>query len=328
MKANFDKGTKICSKCKRELSIEMFQKNRTASDGLTCRCKECLSSKSMTEEERERRKQIYKKYHASEKGAESRKRINEKRRNDPEYKEKNRQKSHEYYHKNLAHPKELKQIEIDENGNKFFVCIKCARRLPLDMFPKDTSNRLGFHYSCKDCYNEYRREKSHTEEYRAKNKEKSARFRATKEGREYMRAYGQKRLDENEQARMNLRLHNSLRKMIHRPTYNGCMVELVGCSRKKFIDFMESQFEEGMSWDNYGKIWHVDHIVPCSYFDLTDKDDQRVCFNWRNSQPLFSKENFSKGNTLTEGSQELVDFICKELNIKKKIELKLRTREN
>lgn len=26
------------------------------------------------------------------------------------------------------------------------------------MFPKDTSNRLGFHYSCKDCYNEYRRE--------------------------------------------------------------------------------------------------------------------------------------------------------------------------
>lgn len=48
MKANFDKGTKICSKCKRELPIENFQKNCAATDGLTCRCKECLSAKNLT----------------------------------------------------------------------------------------------------------------------------------------------------------------------------------------------------------------------------------------------------------------------------------------
>lgn len=55
MKADFDKGTKICSKCKRELPIENFQKNCAATDGLTCRCKECLSAKNLTEEERKRR---------------------------------------------------------------------------------------------------------------------------------------------------------------------------------------------------------------------------------------------------------------------------------
>lgn len=142
-----------------------------------------------------------------------------------------------------------------------------------------------------------------------------------------MSEYNLKRLNENEQARMNLRLHNLLRKMIHRPTYSGNMLRLVGCSRKDFIDFIESQFKVGMSWDNYGKIWQIDHIVPCSYFDLTDDEEQRVCFNWRNTQPLFSKDNFSKGNNVLEGSQELVDFICQELNIKKKIILKLRTRE-
>lgn len=327
MKANFDKGTKICSKCKRELPIEMFQKNCAASDGLTCRCKECLSTKNLTEEERERRKQIYKKYHASEKGAESRKRTNEKRRNDPEYKEKNRQKSHEYYHKNLAHPKELRQIEIGENGIEVFECSSCKRKLPIDMFPKSSNNRLGFHFQCKDCYNEYRRELAKTEKYKEYNRQKTAKYRKTEKGKEYIKTYNQKRFDENEQHRINLKLHNNLNKLIHRPTYNGYMVELVGCSRKEFINFIESQFENDMSWDNYGSDWRIDHIVPCSYFDLTDDEEQRVCFNWRNTQPLFSKDNFSKGNNVLEGSQELVDFICQELNIKKKIILKLRTRE-
>ena len=104
-------------------------------------------------------------------------------------------------------------------------------------------------------------------------------------------------------------------------------IDIIGLSKSDFRLYLESKFEPWMSWDNYGKIWHIDHIVPCSYFDLTDDEEQRVCFNWRNTQPLFSKDNFSKGNNVLEGSQELVDFICQELNIKKKIILKLRTRE-
>lgn len=41
MKADFEKGTKICSKCKRELPISKFSKNKRASDGLISQCKEC-----------------------------------------------------------------------------------------------------------------------------------------------------------------------------------------------------------------------------------------------------------------------------------------------
>lgn len=41
MKADFEKGTKVCSKCKRELPIEMFNKNRTRSDGVSDQCREC-----------------------------------------------------------------------------------------------------------------------------------------------------------------------------------------------------------------------------------------------------------------------------------------------
>ena len=43
MKANFEKGTKICSKCKKELPIDHFQKDKSKSDGLNTRCKDCVA---------------------------------------------------------------------------------------------------------------------------------------------------------------------------------------------------------------------------------------------------------------------------------------------
>ncbi len=49
-----------------------------------------------------------------------------------------------------------------------------------------------------------------------------------------------------------------------------------------------------MTWENYGPVWHVDHIRPCAKFDLTDHDQQRACFHWTNLQPLFAKDNLQK----------------------------------
>ena len=49
-----------------------------------------------------------------------------------------------------------------------------------------------------------------------------------------------------------------------------------------------------MTWDNHGE-WHIDHIKPCASFDLTDADQQRECFNYTNLQPLWAKDNLSKG---------------------------------
>jgi hypothetical protein len=52
-----------------------------------------------------------------------------------------------------------------------------------------------------------------------------------------------------------------------------------------------------MSWKNYGK-WHIDHIRPCSSFDLSDPQQQRTCFNYSNLQPLWAKDNLNKSNKL------------------------------
>lgn len=45
MKADFEKGTKVCSRCKKELPIEMFGKNKHAIDGLCSDCKVCRKSR-------------------------------------------------------------------------------------------------------------------------------------------------------------------------------------------------------------------------------------------------------------------------------------------
>ena len=71
---------------------------------------------------------------------------------------------------------------------------------------------------------------------------------------------------------------------------------LIGCSIKYLIKHLESQFQEGMTWDNHTKtVWHIDHIYPCSAFDLSLKEEQLKCFHYSNMRPMWAEENMSKG---------------------------------
>ena len=76
-------------------------------------------------------------------------------------------------------------------------------------------------------------------------------------------------------------------------------MELVGCDISDFIAHIESQFQLGMKMDNYGR-WHIDHRKPCASFDLTDEEEQKKCFHFTNLQPLWGKENLSKGAKFNE----------------------------
>lgn len=84
-------------------------------------------------------------------------------------------------------------------------------------------------------------------------------------------------------------------------------MQLLGCDRSTLLAHLEARFAPGMTWDNYGHGgWHVDHIVPCASFDLTDPEQQRACFHYTNLQPLWASDNCSKGARLdwetTEGA--------------------------
>ncbi len=73
-------------------------------------------------------------------------------------------------------------------------------------------------------------------------------------------------------------------------------VDLLGCSIEELKAHLEAQFLPGMSWENHGYWgWHIDHKIPCSSFDLTDPEQQRVCFHYSNLQPLWAADNMRKG---------------------------------
>jgi hypothetical protein len=71
-------------------------------------------------------------------------------------------------------------------------------------------------------------------------------------------------------------------------------MNLVGCSINQLKQHLEKKFIKGMSFSNYGK-WHIDHIKPCASFDLSKSKEQRKCFHYTNLQPLWAKDNLSKG---------------------------------
>ena len=77
-------------------------------------------------------------------------------------------------------------------------------------------------------------------------------------------------------------------------------MELIGCTIDELWNHLESKFNPWMIRENYG-LWHVDHIIPCDAFDLTDPVQQKKCFHYNNLQPLWAIDNMRKSNKIILG---------------------------
>jgi len=79
-------------------------------------------------------------------------------------------------------------------------------------------------------------------------------------------------------------------------------MKLTGCSIEFLKTHLEKQFVKGMKWSNWGtgyngkgmQEWHIDHIIPCSSFDLRIPEQQFACFNYTNLRPLWATENLER----------------------------------
>lgn len=74
-----------------------------------------------------------------------------------------------------------------------------------------------------------------------------------------------------------------------------CSIEYLGCDIGSFKKHLENKFVEGMNWENYGSIWHIDHIIPIAY-KKPSLDEVIKRLHYSNTQPLWALENISKGN--------------------------------
>jgi hypothetical protein len=123
-------------------------------------------------------------------------------------------------------------------------------------------------------------------------------------------------------ARIQARISAAL--SVHKICKNVKTEELLGCKISSFKEYIESKFTNFMGWRNR-HLWHIDHIIPCNSFDLTDFEQQKKCFNYTNLQPIWktTKVACKMGETDYQGNIDkkdkgpqydyfLASKICKE----------------
>jgi hypothetical protein len=131
----------------------------------------------------------------------------------------------------------------------------------------------------------HRKEKSeYDKSYRIKNKEKIKKIK--KEWEYKMKDDPIFKLKRNMRRRVCHTLKGNLKKD---KTFN-----LVGCYPEELKQYLESQFSDQMTWENYGKVWHVDHIIMLQEFDFSKEEEIRLAFHYTNLRPLLANDNMSR----------------------------------
>ena len=233
-----------------------------------------------------------------------------------------------------------------ENGLEYKRCSKCTTYKLLKQF---TSNKTRWDKKrpfCKCCEKKYyiknkEKIKAREKKYYIKNKEKIAvkRKKYMKENYEKnkkkIKAQQKKYTTKPEtKAKMNkkhkerykkdpeFRLRKNLRSRLrHALKAQGikktkATMDLCGCSLPTLKRHIEKQFTDDMSW-NLRSSFHIDHIVPCSAFNLSNEIEQGACFWFRNLQPLTPSVNISKNAKFkVEDKERLIqEYIKSKKNI-------------
>lgn len=96
--------------------------------------------------------------------------------------------------------------------------------------------------------------------------------------------------------RIKRNLRSRLNKAVQGNYKHGSAVRDLGCSIEQFKSHLESKFQPGMTWGNYGQ-WHIDHIKPLNSFDLSDPVKLKEACHYFNLQPLWAYNNLHKRHT-------------------------------
>jgi len=97
------------------------------------------------------------------------------------------------------------------------------------------------------------------------------------------------------QYRLKALLRARIANCIKNNTKKGSAVADLGCSIEQFKLYIESKWQPGMTWENHNLTgWHIDHIIPLSSFDLTNRQQFLKATHYTNLQPLWAKDNWKK----------------------------------
>jgi hypothetical protein len=172
--------------------------------------------------------------------------------------------------------KNQKKNIIQYTKNDVKKCTKCNTTKNIFENFRIKHSKDGYSNICKECDKKY--SKSVAKELYQKKKHKLA-------------TNIQYKLSENIRSRLRILLGNI---KIKKPNTE----KLIDCNLDDFTKHLTKLFYKDISFDNYGTTWHLDHIIPCDWFDLTDVNQLKACTHYTNLQPLLINDNSVKSNKL------------------------------
>jgi hypothetical protein len=199
-------------------------------------------------------------------------------------------------------------------------CIKCKIEKPFLNFSKNKRQKDGLQKYCKYCHKIYIRQYQRDNKERVltriykwvknnQEKRKNTNKKYYKNNKKKINKknvkYAKKRYKTDIGFKIRINLSNRLRLALNRENVTKIYktLDYLGISIPEFKKHLEKQFYanfktgEIMSWENKHK-WHLDHIIPCSSYDLKQIEAQRKCFHYTNLRPLWAEDNLKKGNKL------------------------------
>jgi hypothetical protein len=98
----------------------------------------------------------------------------------------------------------------------------------------------------------------------------------------------------------NFKLLENLRKRVYDYIKNkdSKSIEYLGCDINFYKQYLESQFDNNMSWDNYGQYWEIDHIISLFTYNFSNPSNIKEAFNYKNTRPLSITENRSRPKSI------------------------------
>jgi len=84
---------------------------------------------------------------------------------------------------------------------------------------------------------------------------------------------------------------------------NKTTIQYLGCNSQDFESWLKFNSQE-FTIENHSTIWHIDHVIPLSRFNLDNEEEQLIAFNWRNTTPMYCSKNLEKGNKIIKSQIE------------------------
>lgn len=178
----------------------------------------------------------------------------------------------------------------------------------------ELKRKYGKEYASNYYKNNKDKYKKHRHKYLSKNKDKTSKrsydykIRNRDKINHRRRIWTRERLKADPCFRLMFLCRNRINDAIRNGTRKSKRTkELLGCSPDELRAHLESKFKDGMNWENWGQgasCWQIDHIRPISSFDLTDPEQQGLCFHYTNLQPLWAVDNWTKSDKWDETKNE------------------------